>query len=267
MAPEMTKPARKPRTSGRRCSEASGAEGKGSAAAFCSRPVPTRSGTIDAGSADGWRAASCACNRRFRVSTASAAAVASAASLAAASMRSTRRGPVVGGASLAVTPAKAALRELMGVVSRRSAAIFSASLRRRGWGGSWGAILSMANAGKLDILASTLQLCLPNPVGLPGPASRRPVRVLAQVADPLSRRGGFAHRLGLLLGQAGDAIEQSKPAALLRYVAPFGHFCGRGCRRLAWADHLPAVERWSRRAVERARLGRVGLFGATARAR
>src|SRR5262245_20182053 len=264
MAPEMTKPARKPRTSGRRCSEASGADGKGSAAAFCSRPVPTLCGTIDAGSADGWRAASCACNRRFRVSTASAAAVASAASLAAASMRSTRRGPVVGGASLAVTPASAALRELMGVVSRRSAAIFSASLRRRGWGGSWGAVLSMANAGKLDILASTLQLCLPSPVCLPGPASRRLVHALAQVAGPLSRRG-FAHRLGLLLGQAGDAIEQSKPATLLRYVAPFGHFCGRGRRCLAWADHVAAVERWGRRAVERARLGRIGLFGATAR--
>jgi len=53
---------------------------------------------------------------------------------------------------LTVTPAKAAFRELMLVVSRRSAAIFSASLSRIGRGGSWGAVLSIANAGKLDIL-------------------------------------------------------------------------------------------------------------------
>jgi hypothetical protein len=52
-----------------------------------------------------------------------------------------------------VTPARAAFSELMLVESRRSAAIFSASLSRidRGGGVSWGAVLSIANAGKLDI--------------------------------------------------------------------------------------------------------------------
>src|SRR6476660_3734879 len=116
----------------------------------------------------------------------------------------------------------------------------------------------MANAGTLDIFtlyATFYANEAKNALPAPSPGWLVPSFSLRPSPAP----GRLAADRPLLFGEAGDAIKQSQPATLNRYVPSFGQFCGRNGRRRVCVGGSPTIEGWL--AIDLASLRRLASLG------